>query len=164
MVFLGSDPGFAKRGNFALVVSLWQRPKCNKTSKRSARKMARPLERKVATSRWDVAQRRSPLPRPVVPTAPPPAPSRKGSECGRTAFLYGRGRLFYISHFKGGAGAPPLKPLRSGPELSMPPGVQGGLVPGGAQDPSRQARRGWAPPLLQARPWGGVAIAFRSFP
>ena len=44
----------------------WQRPKCNKTSKLSARKMARPLERKVATPQWDVAQRRSPLPRPSV--------------------------------------------------------------------------------------------------
>ena len=52
VVFLGSDPGLVNRARFALVVSLWQRPKCNKTSKRSARKMARPLERKVASSRW----------------------------------------------------------------------------------------------------------------
>ena len=33
---------------------------------------------------------------------PPPAPSRKRNEWERVDFLYGRGRIFYISHFKGG--------------------------------------------------------------
>ena len=90
---------------------------------------------------------------------PPPAPSRKGSECGRTAFLYGRGRLFYISHFKGGAGAPPLKPLRSGPGLSMPLGVKGGTwCPVGTV----QDRRSWQRrPALGNVPLGRSDLSFK---
>ena len=87
---------------------------------------------------------------------PPPAPSRKGNKWGRVACWYGRGRLFYTSHFKGGAGAPPLEPLYSKPGLSALGGCEGGGAPprrGVARGsfPLRGIQRGACPPLRVQR-------------
>ena len=83
-------------------------------------------------------------------------PSRKGNEWGRMTCWYGRGRLFYTSHFKGGAGAPPLEPLYSKPGLSALGGCEGGGAPprrGVARGsfPLRGIQRGACPPLRVQR-------------
>ena len=62
----------------------------------------------------------------------------------------GRGRLFYTSHFKGGAGAPPLEPLHSKPGLSALGGCEGGGAP-----PRRGVARGPFP--LRGDTKGGLS-------
>ena len=95
-----------------------------------------------------------PVPRGHAP--PPPAPSRKGNEKGRVAFLYGRGSIILYISFQRGIASPFETPVCSRPRLSMPlRGVRGGRSPAswegvrGSALPRGGIQRGCEAPLLK---------------